>query len=198
MIACPRRLALALALALPACGGSPDTSSGDFSSISNTNTSSATTPTSTGDTSTTSTSDPLTTSTSTSTSSSTDTSTGTSTTTGSLTSSTSTTTGDTSTGGTGSTSTSDTGSSSSTGEPVVCPPADPNSPPCKACGETTCCSEYDACQADAKCDCIFDCVFGGNGPMSCAFQCMQVGMNGKPLDDMFLCMINAKCGSCPF
>lgn len=196
MITCPRRLALALALALPACGGSPDTSSGDFSSISNPSTSSATTPTSTGET-TSSTGDPLTTSTSTtSTSSSTDTSTGMTTTTGPLTSST--TTGDTTTGTSDTTSTSDTGSSSSTGEPVVCPPADPNSPPCKACGEMTCCSEYDACQADAKCDCIFDCVFGGNGPMGCAFQCMQVGMNGKPLDDMFLCMINAKCGSCPF
>jgi len=45
---------------------------------------------------------------------------------------------------------------------------------------------------------VFDCIFGGNGPMGCAFQCQQQGMMGKPLDDMFLCVINADCNVCPF
>lgn len=205
MTSSPRLLPVALALALAACGdGKSDASSGGSTTADLTSTGATATAPTTGTTGSSS-GEPVTTSGSSSTgepATTGDTSTGGSTTGGTSTGTVITTTGtpDTTTGDTStgdSTSTGSTGGSS-TGEPVVCPPAEPNVPPCKACAETQCCSEYDVCQADAKCDCIFDCIFGGNGPMGCAFQCMQVGMNGKPLDDMFLCMINADCNQCPF
>jgi len=88
------------------------------------------------------------------------------------------------------------GGEESTGEPVVCPPPKPDSLQCEACLETMCCTEYDACFADEKCTCIFNCIFMTNGPMGCAFQCMNVGMQNPTLGDMFIC--GQECPGCPW
>jgi hypothetical protein len=99
----------------------------------------------------------------------------------------------------GSTSTgeeSSSGGESSTGEIVVCPPPKPDSQQCEACLEMNCCQEYDACFADVKCTCIFNCIFSGQGPMGCAFTCMNMGMQNPTLGAMFIC--GDDCGGCPW
>ncbi len=88
------------------------------------------------------------------------------------------------------------GGEESTGEPVVCPPPKPDSQQCEACLETMCCTEYDACFANEKCTCIFDCIFNNGGPMGCAFTCMNVGMQNPTLGDMFIC--GDECNGCPW
>jgi hypothetical protein len=88
------------------------------------------------------------------------------------------------------------GGESSTGEVVVCPPPKPDSLQCEACLETNCCQEYDACFADVKCTCIFNCIFSGQGPMGCAFTCMNMGMQNPTLGAMFIC--GDECGGCPW
>lgn len=79
------------------------------------------------------------------------------------------------------------GGESSTGEPVVCPPADPNKGQCEQCMQMNCCTEINACFMDQKCTCIFTCIYMTNSPMGCAFQCMNVGMQNPTLGDMFIC-----------
>lgn len=99
----------------------------------------------------------------------------------------------------GSTSTgeeSSSGGESSTGEIVVCPPPKPDSQQCEACLEMNCCQEYDACFADVKCTCVFNCIFSGQGPMGCAFTCMNMGMQNPTLGAMFIC--GDECGGCPW
>jgi hypothetical protein len=103
------------------------------------------------------------------------------------------TTGDESTGET----TADASTSSSTGAPEMCPPPPGNLPPCQSCAEQFCCAEVDACEADPKCDCVFDCIFAGSGPMQCAFQCQNLGPNQPPSGQMFLCL-GELCDACPF
>ena len=88
------------------------------------------------------------------------------------------------------------GGESSTGEIVVCPPPKPDSQQCEACLETNCCQEYDACFADVKCTCVFNCIFSGQGPMGCAFTCMNMGMQNPTLGAMFIC--GDECGGCPW
>lgn len=105
-------------------------------------------------------------------------------------------TGGESSGGESSSGASSSGGEESTGEPVVCDPPKPDSGQCEACLEMNCCTEYDACFMDAKCTCVFDCIFMTNGPMGCAFQCMNVGMQNPTLGDMFIC--GQECPGCPW
>lgn len=88
------------------------------------------------------------------------------------------------------------GGESSTGEIVVCPPPKPDSQQCEACLEMNCCQEYDACFADVKCTCVFNCIFSGQGPMGCAFTCMNMGMQNPTLGAMFIC--GDECAGCPW
>lgn len=75
---------------------------------------------------------------------------------------------DTSDVGTGDTSdTSDASDTSDTTGGDVCEPALDDSA-CTMCLKDSCCVEYEACQADATCQCMLDCLLAGQAECVCA------------------------------
>lgn len=109
-----------------------------------------------------------------------------------------------STGGTGGSATGGTGGA------ITCNPSDPQNSKCDTCMQTTCCSEWEACQNDSTClnefGCIKQCVDkqltsdGGTPDVgSCAGQCAQGGTIATTTNDLVICVRNTEAGnSCDF
>jgi hypothetical protein len=70
----------------------------------------------------------------------------------------------------------DPGDGDGDGEPTLCPP-EPGDDECTLCVKGACCTEAMACEADAACVCMRDCIDGGANNNACKNMCDIQGNN---------------------